>query len=306
MPELKLTLETVTPLFLGGADPQEPPELRPPAFRGAMRYWLRAALGGVLGDGDLDALRLLESRVFGSTVAASPISVRLTGNLEADRYPILPHKQNGHSREGGQRRAFGPDQTFDLVLEQPPELGSGATWKAGCAALNLMLTCGGVGLRSRRGYGTLRAVRSTAPELVPPSPDSISGWRRRVKEAIEGAVAAARFLARDQSMAVVRSPAGPAQFPCLGGATTVRVYDVRAHSAMDAVRQFMSKVPRNPAFGGISPRQASPLWVRPIATGRTYGLLFIILPSRFSRADYDRVEGFLKANFSIRHAGQEE
>jgi len=42
---LTITLETVTPLFLGGADPRGAPELRPPAFRGAMRYWLRAALG---------------------------------------------------------------------------------------------------------------------------------------------------------------------------------------------------------------------------------------------------------------------
>jgi CRISPR-associated protein Cmr1 len=45
---LAVTLETVTPVFLGGADPRGAPELRPPAFRGAMRYWLRAALGGVI------------------------------------------------------------------------------------------------------------------------------------------------------------------------------------------------------------------------------------------------------------------
>jgi CRISPR-associated protein Cmr1 len=44
---LAVTLETVTPLFLGGADPRGAPELRPPPFRGAMRYWLRAALGGL-------------------------------------------------------------------------------------------------------------------------------------------------------------------------------------------------------------------------------------------------------------------
>lgn len=41
---LTVTLETVTPLFLGGADPRGAPELRAPAFRGALRYWLRATL----------------------------------------------------------------------------------------------------------------------------------------------------------------------------------------------------------------------------------------------------------------------
>lgn len=43
MQNITVKLETVTPLFLGGAEPRDkPPELRPPAFRGAMRYWLRA------------------------------------------------------------------------------------------------------------------------------------------------------------------------------------------------------------------------------------------------------------------------
>ncbi|MEJ5376843.1 MAG: type III-B CRISPR module RAMP protein Cmr1 [bacterium] len=41
---LIVSLETVTPLFGGGADPRGAPELRSPAFRGSMRYWLRAAL----------------------------------------------------------------------------------------------------------------------------------------------------------------------------------------------------------------------------------------------------------------------
>jgi CRISPR-associated protein Cmr1 len=50
--KLTVTLETVTPLFLGGAEAQDrnkPPELRPPAFRGALRYWLQAVLGSVAG-----------------------------------------------------------------------------------------------------------------------------------------------------------------------------------------------------------------------------------------------------------------
>jgi CRISPR-associated protein Cmr1 len=38
---ITVKLETVTPLFLGGAEPHGEPELRPPAFRGAMRHWLR-------------------------------------------------------------------------------------------------------------------------------------------------------------------------------------------------------------------------------------------------------------------------
>ena len=45
MPSITFDLETVTPLFLSGAD-QTIAELRPPAFRGALRYWFRALAGG--------------------------------------------------------------------------------------------------------------------------------------------------------------------------------------------------------------------------------------------------------------------
>lgn len=48
--EIKLSLQTVTPLFLGGSNPKGEPELRAPSFRGVMRFWLRALLGGILGD----------------------------------------------------------------------------------------------------------------------------------------------------------------------------------------------------------------------------------------------------------------
>jgi CRISPR-associated protein Cmr1 len=73
-----LCLETITPLFLTGADPRGEPELRAASIRGALRFWLRALLGGVIGDKDLDALRKAEPAVFGSTdTGASPVVVRI-------------------------------------------------------------------------------------------------------------------------------------------------------------------------------------------------------------------------------------
>ncbi|MFH0988531.1 MAG: type III-B CRISPR module RAMP protein Cmr1 [bacterium] len=35
--------EVITPMFLGGADPDKP-ELRPPSIRGAMRWWFRTMI----------------------------------------------------------------------------------------------------------------------------------------------------------------------------------------------------------------------------------------------------------------------
>ena len=44
MQEVIFDLQTITPLFLAGAD-QQAAELRAPSFRGVMRYWLSGASG---------------------------------------------------------------------------------------------------------------------------------------------------------------------------------------------------------------------------------------------------------------------
>src|SRR5215472_11657363 len=68
MQEVTFEVETITPLFLAGAD-QATAELRAPSFRGEMRYWLRALVGGMMGTGP-DGLKMVknaENEVFGAT-----------------------------------------------------------------------------------------------------------------------------------------------------------------------------------------------------------------------------------------------
>lgn len=193
MNELTLTLETVTPLFLGGADPRGAPELRPPAFRGAMRYWLRAALGGVIGDSNLDELRRLESAVFGAAdekVGASGINVFVhAGNLPA---PQTYKKQNPMIPKDGDRRKpkptgrdylfwsmdksgkvekgnyqppkqfYPPDIQFDIELRTRAGVANAdAKFLQAVSALWLFLHLGGIGSRARRTGGSL-SVRSDA------------------------------------------------------------------------------------------------------------------------------------------------
>lgn len=300
MRELKVTLETVTPLFLGGADPRGAPELRPPSVRGALRYWLRAALGGVIGDRNLDGLHRLESAVFGSTDYGSIIQVRLKGGLKCADTPILPHK----STVKGQRNAFIAGQPIDLILSQYRDADE-TVWQAACSTLALALTFGGVGLRSRRGYGTFRIVQSSDSELVPPTPDSLDEWPKHIQQIVRSAVTAMSALARAYGVPTPDLRNDPARYPCATRVGLIRITDLQASSALDAVRQFMYKVPQNQALGGIRPRQASPLWVRPIVTapGR-YGLLLIVLASQLKQGtDYDFVRRFLDRDFPV--AGQD-
>ncbi len=295
---LVVTVEAVTPVFLGGADPRGAPELRPPAFRGAMRYWLRAALGGVIGDANLHALHALETAVFGSTEAASPISLRLgplDGQLQTSTEKILPHKEG---REAGSRQAFKAGQRFQLALSTPRRAEQ-AVWDAAVASLRLAVTFGGIGLRSRRGYGTLRIVESSSPEQLPVSPSRLGEWQQYAERSATQAIIACRGVARFGNISVIPHLLnGPSAFPSANRMGLIRLHDLKADSAMDAVKKFMGSVPRNQAFGGIQPRQASPLWVRPVQTENGWGLLFLVLASKLAAGtNYSSIRTFLDQHF---------
>ena len=179
-----LHLEVTTPLFNGGADPkQQGPSdsdagVRVPSLRGAMRFWFRALAGVVVGP-DVQRLARVERRVFGSTEAASPVKLRIP------RQPLLSrpgHPDFIHDPLGGrvvyllgqglgdlrQRRVIrpyvAPKQRFDLQLRFT---GGGEEGALVVAALWLLCAYGGVGARTRRGFGGLRIIGADGP-LPPP------------------------------------------------------------------------------------------------------------------------------------------
>lgn len=159
---LDITLETVTPLFLAGADPRGEPELRPASFRGALRFWLRALLGGALGDDNMEALRKAEAAVFGSTEAASPVVVRLAAQkLSVSREDLLPHHAPGERIV--KAKGYEPGGSLVLHLSVRPAASDGATvLPLTLSSLWLLVHLGGVGRRVRRGMGNL--------QIIPPDP----------------------------------------------------------------------------------------------------------------------------------------
>ncbi len=178
--KVELRLETVTPLFLGGAEQQ--PELRPASLRGALRYWFRAMLGGVIGDDDdaLKELRRREAEVFGETERGSGVVVRLRGMLremasfDLDRDQQGRQTPSGHNylyystRLGQNRRVpFGANQS-NVVLTLTARSGvgnaQGALQKAAAAAW-LLTHLGGIGMRSRRCGGSVQVVEGSFRDL---------------------------------------------------------------------------------------------------------------------------------------------
>ncbi len=178
--EFKVTLETVTPLFLGGSNPRGEPELRAPSFRGAMRFWLRALLGGVIGD---DPKRIFEreSQVFGSTDHASPVVVQLSHqNFSSIGYSQLRQNRPGvaylffGARSLGnepERKAIPSGFQFTCTFRLQAGMRDPEALRAVVAALWLLTHLGGLGMRSRKGGGNLQVVSTdwsdpSLPSLV--------------------------------------------------------------------------------------------------------------------------------------------
>jgi len=162
MQKLVVTLETVTPLFLGGADSE--PELRPPSFRGMMRYWWRALVGGTLGIKEME-LKEKEKEVWGDSQSGSPIVVNIKQpqKLSPPKLWLDYPKRNINSDYffwSVQRRKYiPPRQSFNLQLWiRPGSSGSFETLWQTYASLWLLVQLGGIGSRSRRAAGSLRFV----------------------------------------------------------------------------------------------------------------------------------------------------
>jgi CRISPR-associated protein Cmr1 len=174
MPTLTVTLKTITPLFLGGAEPNDFAELRPPAIKGLLRFWYRAL------DPNYQAR---EGKIFGGTGAMegqssfrlqleSPIRGKMRWDL--DRYRGAPFQKGGSQgappkngflylgfplRLGGNdRKAIPPGESF-LLVNRFSTFPTEQIRKAVLSAWWLLGHFGGLGTRARRGFGTVALQR---------------------------------------------------------------------------------------------------------------------------------------------------
>lgn len=160
MATLRLTVETLTPLLMYGAD-QDEPELRGASFRGILRYWLRAVLGAKHTNSN--TLYKEESKLLGSTEQGSKVTIHIakSRSMEAeDDQWVLPERTSKGWR--ARYNAFPPGSGFRITLSTHPLDGSGIL--AGNSdlvkALFLMTHIGGLGRRARRGSGNLSVLEA--------------------------------------------------------------------------------------------------------------------------------------------------
>jgi len=176
---IEASYRLTTPLFGGGADPKIA-ELRLPSFKGVLRFWWRA-LAWSRCAGDLARIQNEEQQLFGSTRTGQALVLMRLGSqkpldtLEADDRLTVARGDRQVVGMGvrylgyGLMRPYGADAgvlsrgcvlaplEFTVQLRATgltPELQ-----KTLVQALIAVGTLGGMGSRSRRGYGSL-VIRS--------------------------------------------------------------------------------------------------------------------------------------------------
>jgi CRISPR-associated protein Cmr1 len=148
MQSITFTCETITPMFLTGADGATP-ELRAPSIKGALRFWWRAMNGHL----SLSELKKREGEIFGDnnnrskfTINVSELNVRNISSAAP-----IPHK-------GYKIPCITPNTKFEVRLIVPVDTPQWDIKK--CQALfELFSILGDVGKRARRGMGSFDIIK---------------------------------------------------------------------------------------------------------------------------------------------------
>ena len=154
MKAISFECEIITPMFMAGADGKTP-ELRPPSIKGMMRFWWRAMNGHL----PLDELWKKEGELFGASdekIGRSKFALKIicSSNLKIDSYkPVTTNKPV--TTKTFKAQAFVPERQFALLLTAN---SSFKEYETICNVLKVSLLLGGLGKRSRRGFGSVRIV----------------------------------------------------------------------------------------------------------------------------------------------------
>ena len=173
MTQKEFTLEVVTPIFISGPDTTKS-ELRAPSIKGLLRWWWRALNGNL----PITQLKDDEEKIFGSTNKKSSFSLIVqadqalktgTDNLPSGKRIPVKSSRGNFSISIIDYLAYGiaeyvkgkgnvynrphikPGNTFKLVLHFYNEEHKSKVINS----LNALLTFGGIGAKSRNGFGSL-------------------------------------------------------------------------------------------------------------------------------------------------------
>ncbi len=168
--------ETVTPVFLAGADGRTP-ELRPPSIKGMMRFWWRALHGHMT----IENLKKEEAKIFGTSdekIGRSKFSIRvnkqlINNDIVKSLWEEIPFEERT-SKIGNKYKVPKKYEGISYLLysifmvNERPYIKSGTLFSIQVSLYNdeilqelinsvyVLAFFGGLGSRNRRGAGSFR------------------------------------------------------------------------------------------------------------------------------------------------------
>jgi CRISPR-associated protein Cmr1 len=265
--------ETITPLFMFGADGTTP-ELRAPSIKGLLRFWWRSLHGHL----NIDMLKATESAIFGSTQEKSGFSIRIAMRqpIQTLHHILLPHRINSFKAE-----AIRPRQQFTVIFTCKDA-------KIGWLIQHLFpLSCvlGGFGKRSRRGFGSIRILGEHYPTRLVEIQAYLEAIVPKKYILIENEIAHLATF-RPLFPCIEKIEIGRADFQLL------RTIGDTSHQVKQAVGDYEY----SQALGSAQPRRASPVVVSAIETYRGLQSLVVTLYSVQQNLSINRIQNQFKEN----------
>lgn len=193
MNKITFEIETITPMFLSGAD-QSKAELRAASIKGVMRFWWRA----IRAHNNINELLNEEAEIFGSSdegVGGAKFSIRVTN---PDKAPLPDFTKEVSDMNNPVRYLL-----YSTVMNKRPYFPTGSRFTItlssirdetclNIAAVSLWAAVylGGFGTRARRGAGNMTInklddpngiLRNAEIDFVPKSDSSeeLAGWLKK-------------------------------------------------------------------------------------------------------------------------------
>lgn len=156
----KVKCQIITPMLMHGENTNVA-ELRPPAIKGAMRFWWRAIHGNL----NLTQLKEQESRLFGGAgdgnAVRSSFRIKLQSKcLKTKEADPLPHKPK--NKDGSPKftiKGYEENQSFTVEF-------IGQEVESIRRIFELTTILGGFGLRSRRGFGSIEIINKNNTKVT--------------------------------------------------------------------------------------------------------------------------------------------
>jgi len=293
-------------MFISGAD-QTKAELRVPSIKGALRFWWRA----INYEEDPKELLKKESNIFGSSdqkVGQSKVKMYISSqNIETEKQEV-PFGQNDWEHYVGYGLTDSKDEndkkikrtfikeggTFNIELISKDK----KTLEEILPALKVFGLIGGLGSRSRRGWGsmTLLNIKKNDKEEWK-APDSKDGYNKEVKNIFEKGKIITVFpeytaFSLFSTYSINDEPYNNSNMAhrdiSEGYKKYLDMFSKKGKRANKKPAKEEFGLPRK-GFGNEKDRRSSPLFMHIHKVGTQYYPMAFTMPARFNESKYEPV-----------------